>query len=187
MLFCCMDVVELALTGLKLLKPTLFRDERGFFYESYRNNQRDALDLPEFVQGNCSHSKAGVVRGLHYQTSPGQAKLVSCVKGKIFDVAVDLRCESKTFGMWHSVILSEQDPQMFFIPVGFAHGFCALEDALVIYDVSAYYDAATEMTIRWNDPTLNIAWPIQNGIVSKRDQNAPFFNEVFSAYLGNGR
>jgi dTDP-4-dehydrorhamnose 3,5-epimerase len=163
------------LAGLKLIIPRLFTDERGFFFESFKQSDFDI----SFVQDNTSYSKKGVVRGLHFQSHPGQAKLVSCIHGKIWDVAVDIRPDSPTFGQWEAVELDDQNRHQFYIPVGFAHGFCVLSDtALVQYKVSSYYDPATECSIRWNDPDLNIQWPVENPILSLRDQKCPFFKEV---------
>jgi dTDP-4-dehydrorhamnose 3,5-epimerase len=122
----------------------------------------------------------GTIRGLHYQSHPGQAKLVSCIQGKIWDVAVDIRIDSPTFGQWEAVVLDDQDRHQLFIPVGFAHGFCVLsQEALVQYKVSSIYDAKAERSIRWNDPVIGIDWPVQNPILSERDATSPFFKEVF--------
>lgn len=175
-----MQVAEKSLLGLKVISLQIFRDERGFFYESYRlSRYREmGIDVP-FVQENVSVSRKGTVRALHFQSHPGQAKLVSCPVGKIWDVAVDLRPDSPTFMQWEAVELSEENHWQFFIPVGFAHGFCALsETALVHYKVSAPYDPATECSIRWNDPDLNIHWPIKDPLLSPRDQISPFFQEI---------
>lgn len=170
-----MQSVVLRLDGLQLIKPRLYRDERGFFFESYKRSAYAAMDLPDFVQDNVSFSQKNVIRALHFQEEPGQAKLVQVLSGKIFDVAVDLRPGSATFGQWEAVELDDEARHQFFIPAGFAHGFCVLsENALVQYKVSTPYDPKTERSIRWNDPQLNIAWPIQNPILSERDQSSPF-------------
>ena len=166
--------------GLKIFKPRIFVDERGYFYESYSKSLYDPEGLPSFVQDNVSFSCQHTIRALHYQKTPGQAKLVSCLKGKIFDVAVDIRPDSPTFGRWEAFELDDQSHEQLFIPVGFAHGFCVLsETALVHYKVSAVYDPATECSIRWNDPTIRIAWPTASPLLSLRDQKSPFFQEVF--------
>lgn len=163
------------LTGLKLISPRLFQDERGYFFESYR--QFD-FDLP-FVQDNLSFSRQGTIRALHFQSHPGQAKLVSCIQGTIWDVAVDIRPESPTFMQWEAVELDDQSHKQLFIPKGFAHGFCVLsETARVYYKVSSPYDPKTEISIRWNDPSFNISWPVQNPILSPRDQTSPLFSEM---------
>jgi dTDP-4-dehydrorhamnose 3,5-epimerase len=176
-----MQVVDLSLSGLKLITPKVFSDARGFFFENYRqlNYAAYGIDMP-FVQDNTALSKKGTIRALHYQSRPGQAKLVSCIQGRIFDVAVDIRKGSPTFGQWVGVELDDQTHRQIFIPIGFAHGYCVLSDtALVHYKVSSVYDPQTECSIRWNDPRLNITWPIQNPFLSSRDENSPFFHEVF--------
>ena len=166
------------LTGLKLITPRLFRDERGYFFESYRQTD---FDIP-FVQDNVSFSHQGTIRALHFQSHPGQAKLISCAQGHIWDVAVDIRPESPTFMQWEAVTLDDQNHHQFFIPKGFAHGFCVLSPtAIVHYKVSSPYDPKTECSIRWNDPAFNIPWPIHNPILSPRDQTSPFFQEIIHA------
>jgi dTDP-4-dehydrorhamnose 3,5-epimerase len=170
-----MEVDWLSIQGLAIVRPKVFQDERGFFFESYRRQRyaEQGIDL-EFVQDNVSFSKQNTLRGLHYQESPGQAKLVSVISGHIWDVAVDIRPNSPTFGQWHAVELTGENFTQFFIPVGFAHGFCVLSDfARVQYKVSAPYDSARERTIRWNDPQFNIKWPISQPILSERDRTAP--------------
>lgn len=176
-----MQVIDLPLTGLKLITPRLFRDERGFFFESYRQSHYASQGIePLFVQDNVSFSVRNTVRGLHYQSEPGQDKLVSCHQGKIWDVAVDIRPSSPTFMQWIAVELDDVLHQQFFIPKGFAHGFCVLsETACVHYKVSAFYDAKTECSLRWNDPDLKIAWPVQDPILAPRDKTSPFFKEIF--------
>lgn len=171
----------LSIPGIQLVIPNVFSDERGFFFESYNQNNYEQLGISlQFVQDNISFSKQGTIRALHYQSNPGQAKLVSCLQGKIWDVAVDIRPESATFGQWVGVELDDQDHHQLFIPAGFAHGYCVLSDsALISYKVSSPYNVQTEKTIRWNDPTLNISWPIRNPILSVRDQQSPFFYEIF--------
>ncbi len=177
-----MDVTDLRLSGLKLIKPRLFCDERGYFLESYRQPAYANLSIPDFVQDNLSFSKQNVIRALHLQALPGQAKLVQALRGKIFDVAVDLRQDSATFGQWEAVELDDLLRWQLFIPAGFAHGFCVLsQEALVQYKVSSLYDPSTELSIRWNDPDLNIAWPVQHPILSSRDQNSPFLRECLYA------
>lgn len=170
-----MQVFPLRIADLKLIVPRLFQDERGFFFESYKQS----LFGTPFVQDNTSFSVRGTLRGLHYQSNPGQAKIVSCIQGKIWDVAVDIRPTSPTFGQWEAIELDDEQHHQLYIPVGFAHGFCVLsETALVHYKVSSFYDPATECSIRWNDPDLKIDWPIAKPILSPRDQKSPFFKEV---------
>lgn len=175
-----MQVSDLRLKGLKLIVPYLFFDERGFFFESYRASKYAEFEIfSTFVQDNISCSKRGVIRGLHYQSAPGQAKLVSCLYGKIWDVAVDIRPDSPTFGQWEGVFLDDRDRHQMFIPIGFAHGFCALSDgALIQYKVSSAYNPCTEQSIRWNDPDLAISWPIQEPFLCERDLKSPLFKEI---------
>lgn len=166
-----MEVINLKLAGLKLLKPRVFRDDRGFFFESYRKDLYREIGIDcDFVQDNHSRSVKGTLRGLHYQSSPGQAKLLRVATGRIFDVAVDIRPESPTFGEWRGVQLDAEDHCQIYIPIGFAHGFCVLSDVCdVLYKVSSNYDPRTECTIRWDDPAIGIEWPIQNPLLSARD------------------
>jgi dTDP-4-dehydrorhamnose 3,5-epimerase len=175
-----MQVIDLKLAGLKLIRPRLFKDERGFFFESYNQAlyQKCGVEVP-FLQDNTSFSRQGTIRALHFQSHPGQDKLVSCMFGKIWDVAVDLRPESATYMQWEAAFLDDQTHQQLFVPKGFAHGFCVLsQEALVHYKVSALYHPKTECSIRWNDPSFNIAWPIKEPILSLRDQTSPFYQEI---------
>jgi dTDP-4-dehydrorhamnose 3,5-epimerase len=172
-----MHVEELSLSGLKLIRPRIFEDQRGFFLESYNFERYAAAGIDcVFVQDNHSRSVKGTLRGLHYQASPGQAKLLRVAAGRIFDVAVDIRPESPTFGKWDGVVLDGESHQQLFIPVGFAHGFCVLSDSAdVLYKVSSVYVAATERGIRYDDPEIGVAWPVEAPIVSERDRNAESF------------
>ncbi len=175
-----MQIQDLPLSDLKLITPRLFKDERGYFFESYQaKNYKESGIILDFVQDNVSFSIQNTIRALHFQSEPGQAKLVSCLQGKIWDVAVDIRPHSKTFMQWEARELSEENHQQLLIPIGFAHGFCVLsETALVHYKVTSPYNPKTEMSIRWNDPLFQIAWPIKNPILSERDQISPFFKEI---------
>ena len=176
-----MEVINLRLEGLKLLKPKVYTDERGFFLETYQQATYNLHGILEpFVQDNQSFSKQGCVRGMHFQSTPGQAKLVRVVSGKIWDVVVDVRPHSKTFGQWHAEILDAENHHQFYIPVGFAHGFCALMDSHVAYKVSTPYNPSTEKGFRWNDPDIKIPWPVGNPLVSLRDQESSYFEELFS-------
>ncbi len=177
-------VKDLSLSGLKLITLKVFHDERGFFVERYQQSRMVDYGLPsQFLQDNHSRSKPGVIRGLHYQFNPGQGKLVGAVRGRILDVAVDIRKDSPTYGKWEAVELSDMNGQMLWIPPGFAHGFCVLGDepADVMYKVDAPYAPGNEGGIHYADPTLNIDWPIKNPIVSNKDQVLPHF----SAYQQN--
>jgi dTDP-4-dehydrorhamnose 3,5-epimerase len=172
-----MKVEKLSLDGLLLLHLDIFSDERGFFTESYALRRYDEIGLPPFVQDNCSLSKKGTLRGMHYQSEPGQDKLIWVPQGKIFDVAVDMRTNSPTYGKYEAVELDVT--KQLFIPKGFAHGFFVLSDsALLNYKVSHYYNAATEKGFFYDDPTIAITWPSTPTSVSQRDQKAPLFQEV---------
>ena len=183
-----MQVEELPLAGAKFIRPKVFRDARGFFFESYSAGQYAAAGIREtWVQDNHSRSARGTLRGLHYQSKPGQAKLVRVTNGRVFDVIVDIRPESATFGKWHGLYLDAEEHVQVYIPVGFAHGFCVLSEvADVQYKVSTPYDAAFECAIRWNDPAIDVDWPIDDPILSQRDQTSEPFAD-FKARLDRGK
>jgi dTDP-4-dehydrorhamnose 3,5-epimerase len=172
--------IETELEGLILLEATTFRDERGFLAETYREDRIRELGIDcEFVQDNQSRSLRGTLRGIHFQTSPGQAKLVRCARGQILDVVVDLRRKSPSFGRWEGHELSDANQRQLFVPVGFGHGFCVFSDeADVCYRLSSYYDPATEAGIAWDDPDVGIEWPAINRLISDRDRQAPRLAEV---------
>jgi dTDP-4-dehydrorhamnose 3,5-epimerase len=177
-----MEIINLSLPGLKLIRLNVFDDNRGFFKECYRRSRYAENGIEcEFVQDNLSYSKKDVIRGMHYQSDPGQTKLVSVLKGKIYDVAVDIRPDSPYFGKWEGVYLDADKHEQLFIPIGFAHGFCVMSDegAHVHYKVSSPYISATEKTFRFDDPQIKIAWPIPSPLVSDRDMNSPYFQELF--------
>ncbi len=180
-----MQVVDLKLEGLKLIKPNVFCDERGFFFESYRQPLFENFGItPSFVQDNISFSYKDTLRGLHFQVRPGQDKMISILKGQVFDVAVDIRPGSSTFGKWEALILDEKNHYSFFIPNGFAHGYLVLsKEALLHYKVSSVYNAETESGIQWNDPQIGIAWPVENPILSERDCKNPPLLEASKAIL----
>ncbi|MFN8141268.1 MAG: dTDP-4-dehydrorhamnose 3,5-epimerase, partial [Solirubrobacterales bacterium] len=168
------------LEGLALIEPQVFGDERGFFVETFsRDAWRELGVEADFVQHNHSRSSKGTLRGLHFQTSPGQAKLLRCPRGKIFDVAVDLRRDSATYGKWEGYVLDDEKHHQLYVPVGFAHGFCVLSElADVTYLVSSLYDPETEAGIRWNDPEIGVEWPVGEPLLSQRDIEAPTLGEV---------
>jgi dTDP-4-dehydrorhamnose 3,5-epimerase len=168
------------LDGVVLLEPEVFGDERGFLLESFSAAGWAELDADvEFVQDNHSRSRKGILRGLQFQTEPGQAKLVRCARGRIWDVAVDLRRESPTYGRWEGHELDDVAHRQLFVPVGFAHGFCVLSEvADVNYKVSSYYDPATEAGIAWDDPDVGVEWPVTDPQLSERDKNAPRLADV---------
>lgn len=183
-----MEIIELPLNGAKLIRPRLFRDARGFFFESYNQARYAAAGIHEsWVQDNHSSSTKGTLRGLHYQSTPGQAKLVRVTRGRVFDVIVDIRPGSSTFGRWHGEEIDAEEHAQLYVPVGFAHGFAVLSDvAEVQYKVSAPYDAATECALRWNDPDLGVAWPLREPTLSPRDQSSESFAD-FRARVGRRR
>jgi dTDP-4-dehydrorhamnose 3,5-epimerase len=174
-----MQFEPLALDGLVLVTPRVFRDERGFFLETFRRDAFDAAGITvPFVQDNHSRSRAGTIRGLHFQRTPGQAKLVRCTVGRIWDVAVDIRPGSPTLGRWMGVELDAERHQMLYIPVGFAHGFAVLSDwAEVQYKCSAFYDGATEAGIAWDDPAIGVDWRVHSPVLSERDRGNPTLAE----------
>lgn len=173
---------SLSLKGPKLIRPRVFHDERGFFWECYREPLYRAQGIEEdFVQVNHSFSKQGTIRGMHFQRSPGQAKLVTVIVGKIFDVVVDIRSSSPTFGKWEGVYLDDQAREQLFIPVGFAHGFCVVSsEAHVLYKVSQVYDPKEERGFRYDDPEVGIQWPVDAPSLSEKDRTAPSLREVLS-------
>jgi dTDP-4-dehydrorhamnose 3,5-epimerase len=168
------------LDGLILLTPSKHGDERGFFMETYRADAWAAQGVPtEFVQDNQSRSRRGTVRGMHFQLSPGQGKLVRVARGRVLDVVVDIRRESPTFGQWEAVELDDEGAQQLWIPVGFAHGFCVLSDvADFVYKVTSYFDPATESGFSFADPDVGIEWPEGELIYSQRDRDAPRLAEI---------
>jgi len=175
-----MRVKELSLAGLKLVELKVYGDDRGFFTERFSATKFVGLGIPaQFVQDNHSRSKPGVIRGLHYQTDPAQGKLVGIVRGRVWDVAVDIRKDSPTYGKWEAVELSDQNGRLLWIPAGFAHGFCVLGDepADMIYKVDAPYSAKTEGGIRFDDPDLKVEWPVARPLVSNRDEVMPSFKD----------
>jgi dTDP-4-dehydrorhamnose 3,5-epimerase len=172
--------LETAIDGLVLIEPHVIRDDRGLFFETFRANDYAELGVDvEFVQDNHSRSVRGTVRALHFQLAPGQAKLVRAARGEIWDVAVDLRRESPTYGQYEAFELSDANARQIFVPVGFAHGFCVTsETADVTYKVSSYYDGATERGIAFDDPAIGIRWPIEEPLVSERDRTNPRLEEI---------
>jgi len=172
--------IETNLDGLVLVEPDVHGDERGFFVETFSaETWKDMGVDAEFVQHNHSRSGKGTLRGLHFQTSPGQAKLVRCPRGAIFDAAVDLRRGSPTYGQWEGYVLDDEKHRQLFVPVGFAHGFAVLSDlADVTYLVSSLYDPATEAGIRWNDPEVAVEWPVEEPLLSQRDEEAPLLSDI---------
>ena len=167
-----MKIIETPLPGVRIIEPRIFRDDRGFFLESYNADRFAAHGLPaEFRQDNHSHSRRGVIRGLHYQLRRPQGKLVSVVRGEVFDVAVDIRRGSPTFGRWFGTVLTEQEPRYLWIPPGFAHGFCTLsESADFVYKCTDVYTADDDRGVLWSDPGIGIEWPCADPVISSRDR-----------------
>jgi len=178
-----MIITDLSIPDVKILHPKLFQDERGYFFEAYHESLFCSLiGNTHFVQDNESKSQRGTLRGLHYQIIQPQAKLLRVLDGEIFDVAVDLRKSSPTFGRYVCIVLRSKDHNQLFIPSGFAHGFLVIsETAKILYKVSDYYCPAGERSILWNDDTLNISWPVEKGeklIISSKDQNGYTFKNA---------
>jgi len=177
---------RLSIPDVILVEPQLFSDDRGFFYESFRESDffSNGIDK-KFVQDNFSHSVNGVIRGLHFQKAPkAQAKLVTVLKGKIFDVAVDIRKNSPTYGKWVSEILSSDTHNLLYVPEGFAHGFCVVSDeADVLYKVSNEYSQEHERSVIWNDPKLDIQWPIKKPIISNKDNKLSLLENLDNDFV----
>jgi len=179
-------IIPTEIPDVLIIEPNVYSDQRGFFYESFNLNEFQSLVKKDitFVQDNHSYSIKNTLRGLHYQINHPQGKLVRVIIGEVFDVAVDLRKSSKTYGKWVGKYLSAENKQQMWIPIGFAHGFLVLSDeAEVIYKATDFYDKESERSIIWNDPTINIDWPNKHSpILSIKDKSAPLFSnaEVFS-------
>jgi dTDP-4-dehydrorhamnose 3,5-epimerase len=172
--------LDTQLPDVALIEPEVHGDERGFMVETFRADAwRDLGADADFVQENHSRSGAAILRGIHFQTSPGQAKLVRCARGRIWDVVVDLRRDSPTYRRWEGHELDDETHRQLFVPIGFGHGFCVLSDSAdVTYKLSSYYDPATEAGIAWDDPDVGIQWPVGDPVLSDRDRNAPRLAEV---------
>ncbi len=180
-----MEIIKTKIPDLLIIKPDVFEDERGYFFESYNNEKfvKAGIDH-KFVQDNESKSQKGVLRGLHFQNPPyAQGKLVRVMKGSVLDVAVDIRKNSPTYGQWASIKLSESNKMMYWVPPGFAHGFVTLENNTVFfYKCTNVYNKQSEGSILWNDPDLNIDWIIDNPILSEKDKVSPLFKNFQSKF-----
>lgn len=180
-----MEIIKTKIKDLLIIKPTVFEDHRGYFFESYNKEKflQNGIDQ-NFVQDNESKSVKGVLRGLHFQKPPfAQGKLVRVMKGAVLDVAVDLRKNSPTYGQWESIVLTESNKMMYWVPPGFAHGFVTLEDNTVFfYKCTNVYNKESEGSILWNDPDLNIDWQIENPILSEKDMQSPLFKDFSSPF-----
>ncbi len=180
-----MEVIQTPLEGLLIIKPQVFEDERGYFFESFNHDRfvQAGLDL-KFVQDNESKSRKGVLRGLHFQAPPfDQGKLVRVMRGSVLDVAVDIRKSSPTYGKWESIVLSGINKWMYWIPPGFAHGFVTLEDETIFfYKCTNVYNKTSEGSILWSDPDLNIRWNAENPVISEKDKLSPLFRDFKSPF-----
>lgn len=180
-----MEIIKTKIKDLLIIKPAVFEDHRGYFFESYNKEKflQNGIDQ-NFVQDNESKSVKGVLRGLHFQKPPfAQGKLVRVMKGAVLDVAVDLRKNSPTYGQWESITLTESNKMMYWVPPGFAHGFVTLEDSTVFfYKCTNVYNKESEGSILWNDPDLNINWQVENPILSEKDTQAPLFKDFVSPF-----
>lgn len=174
------EFFSLEIPEVVLIKPKVFEDERGFFLECFKHSEFAHIGISfNFVQDNHSKSKKGVLRGLHYQLEPkAQGKLIRCINGRIWDVAVDIRKGSITFAKWVAVELSEENKNMLWIPPGFAHGFVAIEDSEIIYKCTAEYDSELDRGIVWNDLTIGIRWPVKEPLLSNKDKSLPTLQEA---------
>lgn len=175
-----MKVVETRLQGCKILEPAVFGDARGYFFESWNAGRFAEHGLPAaFVQSNISSSSRGVLRGLHYQLPRSQGKLVTVLEGEVYDVAVDIRRGSPTFGQWEALVLSAENRRQFWIPEGFAHGFAVLsETALFHYLCTDVYVKEADAAVRWNDADIAVDWPVSAPTLSAKDENAPFLKDI---------
>ncbi len=180
-----MKVIETRLPGCVVIEPAVFGDERGFFFEGWNAARFGQLGLPDrFVQSNVSSSSKGVLRGLHYQWPRPQGKLVSVLEGEVYDVAVDIRRGSPTFGQWEAVVLSAQNKRQFWIPEGFAHGFAVLSDtALFHYLCTDVYVKEADAGVRWNDADIAVDWPVGAPTLSPKDEHAPFLKDIVEERL----
>ena len=175
-----MNVIETKLPGVVVVEPRVFGDERGYFMETWNQARYEEADLPSrFVQDNLSFSTRGVLRGLHFQDPDRQGKLVQVLRGEVFDVAVDIRVGSPTFGEWEAVLLSSENKRQFYVPEGCAHGFLVTGDeALFAYKCTAKYNAKAEAAVLWNDPEIGIHWPTDYPVLSEKDSSAPPLAEL---------
>ena len=175
-----MNVIQTELPGVLIIEPRVFGDERGFFMETWQQQRYAEAGMPEqFVQDNISFSRRGILRGLHYQNPQGQGKLVYVLQGEVYDVAVDIRAGSPHYGDAVGVTLSAENKRQFYIPPGFAHGFCVTSTtALFVYKCTEFYNPALEGSVRWDDPQIGIDWPISEPLLSEKDKAAPLLKDI---------
>lgn len=175
-----MKIIETSLPGCLVVEPKVFGDARGYFYESYNRSKFNEMGIDvDFVQSNVSRSARGVLRGLHYQWPHPQGKLVSVLEGEVYDVAVDIRRGSPTFGKWAGVMLTAENHRHFWIPEGFAHGFCVVsEHATFSYQCTDLYNAQADGGVRWDDPAIGVDWPLSDPLLSDKDSKAPLLADI---------
>ena len=175
-----MKLIPTALPEVFIIEPRVFGDERGYFFESWHSARHEAAGLPSaYVQDNLSYSEKGVIRGLHFQNPHAQGKLLSVLRGEVFDVAVDVRRGSPRFAQWAGARLSAENKHQLYVPPGFAHGFCVVSDcAIVQYKCTEYYQPQAEQSLRWDDPRIGIDWPVETPILSEKDRRAPTLDEI---------
>ncbi|QTA85753.1 dTDP-4-dehydrorhamnose 3,5-epimerase [Desulfonema magnum] len=180
-----MNIITTSIEGILVIEPKVFKDNRGFFMETYQQHRYSEFGINHtFVQDNLSFSARGTLRGLHFQVTRPQAKLVQAITGEIFDVAVDIRPGSPTFGKWTGIHLSEQNKRQLFIPEGFAHGFCVLSEiAHFLYKCSDVYQPDDEGGILWSDPDIGIDWPVKNPVISDKDRKYPHLSDLLPEQL----
>jgi dTDP-4-dehydrorhamnose 3,5-epimerase len=179
-----MNIIRTKLAGAIIIEPKVFGDHRGFFLETYQRDRYIEADISlDFIQDNHSRSSKGVLRGLHFQKTKPQGKLVRVVRGEVFDVVVDIREGSPTFGQWEGVLLNEENKRQFYVPPGFAHGFVTLSDTADFeYKCTDYYDPSDEGAIRWNDPEIGIEWPVDYPQLSDKDACAPLLKDMIQVF-----
>jgi dTDP-4-dehydrorhamnose 3,5-epimerase len=175
-----MNALETKLPGVMIFEPKVFGDERGFFMETWHADRYEEAGLPAcFVQDNLSFSRRGVLRGLHFQNPDQQGKLVYVLQGEVYDVAVDIRVGSPTFGKWEAIVLTSGNKRQFYVPEGFAHGFLVISDTVLFaYKCTARYNAKAEASVLWNDPEIGIEWPVEEPVLSDKDRAAPPLAEM---------
>jgi dTDP-4-dehydrorhamnose 3,5-epimerase len=180
-----MNLVETKLPGVLIIEPKVFGDARGYFMETFNRMRYESLGLPgHFVQDNVSSSRRGVLRGLHFQNPYPQGKLVYVLDGEVFDVAVDIRLGSPTFGEWVGVTLSGENKRQFYVPPGYAHGFCVTsESAIFAYKCTELYHPEADRVVLWNDPEIGIEWPVSQPLISEKDARAPRLAEIAAIQL----
>ncbi len=180
-----MELIQTPIPGLIVIQPKVFGDERGYFLETYSKSRYDNVGIStDFVQDNVSYSAQGILRGLHFQNPNGQGKLVTVLDGEVFDVAVDIRYGSPTFGKWFGLFLTSESKRQLWVPAGFAHGFVVTsETALFLYKCDNYYQPQAEFSILWNDPDIGIEWPVENPRLSSKDQHAKRLRDINAADL----